>query len=97
MKCRLLNPELGLGRGKECCCNCANQCRAMVCNCFEEWPDILIQERSCINNNHGLIGWACTAGLPDGAVDIDRKEHGGCELWRTKNKMSGRRRFCAPL
>ncbi|HHT9146509.1 MAG TPA: hypothetical protein ACFYD4_12700 [Candidatus Wunengus sp. YC61] len=81
-ECLLLNPELGIGHGKECCCNCFNHYRADVCNCFDEWPDILIIERSCLNNNHGLIGWACTAGMCDGrTVDISRKEHGGCELW----------------
>jgi len=81
-ECLLLNPELGIGHGKECCCNCDNQYRAEICNCFQAWPDNLIRKRNCINNHHGLIGWACTAGLCDGrTIDISRKEHGGCELW----------------
>lgn len=81
-ECLLLNPKLGIGNGKECCCNCANQHRATVCNCAGEWPDILIIERSQLNNHHGLIGWACIIDCEGKReVDIKRSEHGGCELW----------------
>ncbi len=86
-KCLLLNPELGIGHGAECCCNCANQHQAKVCNCAEYWPDTLIIERCQLNNRHGLIGWACIIDYEGKReVEIKRHEHGGCELWRGKGE-----------
>ena len=80
-ECLLGKKEMGIGHGKECCCICTHQYEATVCNCFNEWPEEIIQARSAINHKHGRIGWACTALAFEGSMEIMSHRHGGCECF----------------
>ena len=64
----------------ECCCVCKHQLVAHVCNCFSEWPETLITNRSPYNEKHGDIGWICLGLAFDGSgAYVKRGKHGRCE------------------
>lgn len=71
---------------KECCCLCANQFPAEVCNCFDEWPKDLLLGISEINEKHGTIGWVCGAFAFEGTMNIMRSNHGLCECFNKRKK-----------
>ena len=86
-ECLLEHPELGIGHGKECCCICANQLIANVCNCFDVWPEsIMVGKPHKLNDKHFSIGYACLAFASDGIAEIQKEKHGGCECFRGRSE-----------